>query len=127
MVPTATNLVVIPYQAVIEADHHLLDAIHVVFKVDDTVDLSELLKELLDDDEPLPGEWKVPRLDQDLVGHRLRANVTEVEALEGVDLAIRHGENLVDDILGIFGRPEVDKPKATSILIEDKGYNSKVR
>ena len=95
MVPTATNLAVIPYQAVIEADHHLLDAIHVVFKVDDTVDLSELLEGLLDDD--------------------------------GGDLAIRDGDNLADDILGIFGRPEVDKPEATSILIEDKGYNTKVR
>ena len=41
--------------------------------------------------------------------------------------AIRDGENLVEDILGIFGRPEVDKPKAASILIEDKGDNSKVR
>ena len=60
-------------------------------------------------------------------GHRLRAKVTEVEALEVVDLAFRAGENLAEDILGIFGRPEVDKPKAASNLIEDKGDKSKLR
>ena len=45
------------HQTVLDADHHLLDAIHI-----------DLYK-LLDDDEPLPGERKVPRLDQDLVEH----------------------------------------------------------
>ena len=44
-------------QAVLEADHHILNVIHVVPKVDDIIDLSELL----DDDEHLPGERKVPR------------------------------------------------------------------
>ena len=48
-------------QAVLEADHHILNVIHVVPKVDDIIDLSELLEELLDDDEHLPGERKVPR------------------------------------------------------------------
>ena len=102
-------------QTVLDADHHLLDAIHI-----------DLYK-LLDDDEPLPGERKVPRLDQDLVGHRIRAKVPEVEALEGVDLAIRDGENLVEDIIGIFGSLEVDKPEVASSIIEDVGDNSKVR
>ena len=115
------------HQAILEADHHLLDAIHVVPEVDDTIDLSELLEELFDDDELLPGEGKVPRLDQDLVGHRIRAKVPEVEALEGVDLAIRDGENLVEDIIGIFGSLEVDKPEVASSMIEDVGDNSKVR
>ena len=44
-----------------------------------------------------------------------------------VDLAIEDGEKLVEDILGISVRPEVDKNKAASSLIEDKGDNSKVR
>ena len=43
------------HQTVLEADHRLLDAVHVVPKVDDTIDMSELLEELLDVDEPLPG------------------------------------------------------------------------
>ena len=37
------------------------------------------------------------------------------------------GNNLVVDILGMFGRLEVDKPKDASSLIEDKCDNSKVR
>ena len=107
-------------QTVLDADHHLLDAIHVVPEVDDTIDLSELLEKLFDDDELLPGEGKVPRLDQDLVGHRVRAKVPEVEALEGVDFAIRDGDNLVVDIIGIFGSLEVDKPEVASSIITPK-------
>ena len=47
--------------------------------------------------------------------------------MEGVNLAIGDGEDLIEDILRIIGRLEVDKPKVASSLIEDKGDNSKVR
>ena len=82
------------HQAVLKADHHHLDAIHFVPKVQ--MICPNFLKNplMMMIDEPLQGEQKVPRL-----------------------IKIWQGNP----------RPEVDKPKAESILIEDKVDNSKVR
>ena len=44
--------------------------------------------------------------------------------MEGVNLAIRDRQNLVEDTLGIFGRFQFDKPKVISSPIEDEGDNS---
>ena len=115
-----------PYQllhhtAVLEADHHPW-----VFACEkDTINLSKLLEKLLDDDDLIPAEGKVGGLDQDLIWHWIRAKV--VESMEGVNLAIRDGQNLVEDILGIFGRLERNKPKVVCRSPEDETNSSILR
>ena len=110
------------HRAVLEADHHFLFTPWPSAKKEDTIHLSKLLEKVLDEDELFPAEGKVVGLDEDLIGNWIRTKL--VESMEGVNLAIRDGQNLVEDILGIFGKFQFDKPKVISSPIEDKGDNS---
>ena len=89
-----------PYQllhhrAVLEADHHFLGTPWHSTKEEYTIHLSELLEKVLEKDELFPAEGKVVGLYEDLIWDWIRAKV--VESMEGVNLAIRDGQNLVEE------------------------------